>query len=256
MVEIRPAGARGNGLFAKVDIPMGTRILAEEPLIVIPFERSQQFTKFVEAAKSMPDKMAILDSLHCNPALLDEQQPGNIMSQVREDGFDPAADPEMMRRFGIYRTNCVDMSSRKDEQEGLLGQMAGLCPLYSHMNHSCVPNVYFSWNERLGCEVVQAGRDLAAGEELLCNYLGSDATFMTRAQRDKRIQRYWGFVCDCPACADEDADDERGELAWLEGRLVEIDYSPETAAEGLEVGQELVDLIQAAGLGGNSLCAV
>lgn len=254
MVEVLPAGAKGNGLFARVDIPKGTRILAESPLIVIPISTSQQFTKFVAIAKSIPDKIAELDQLHCNPALLDEQKPGNIILQVRGEGFDPAADPDMVKRYGVYRTNCVDMPSKKEGQE----ESAGLCPLYARINHSCLPNVYFSWNERCQREVVHAGRDVAAGEEILANYLGSDATFMTRAQRDMRLRRYWGFACDCPACA-EDTDELREELAWLEAHLVEIDTSregPDAAEEGLETAQELMGLIQGAGLGGYPLCAM
>lgn len=250
MVEIRAAGPKGNGLFAKVNIPQGTRILAESPLIVLPTSTPNQFTNFVEIAKSMPDKIATLDELHCNPNLLDEQTPGNIMSQVREEGLDPDADPIMVKRYGVYRTNCVDMPSKKEGQE----ETGGLCHLYAHINHSCVPNVYFSWNERRQREVVHAAHDIAVGEEILANYLGSDATFMTRAQRDKRLRRYWGFACDCPACVEE-TDEVREELAWLDARVVETDYSPEAAADGLETAQELIGLIESAGLGGYPLCA-
>ncbi|CAJ2509317.1 Uu.00g143430.m01.CDS01 [Anthostomella pinea] len=36
MVEIRPAGSMGNGLFATQDIPRGTRIIAEAYIVSIP----------------------------------------------------------------------------------------------------------------------------------------------------------------------------------------------------------------------------
>lgn len=281
MVETRTAGAKGKGLFAKVDIPKGTRILAEAPFITICMDMPRQFTRFVEIANSMPDRITELDELTYNPALLNEQEPGNIITQIRnEEGRMADPNDDMVRRYAVFRTNCVDMHS-KPRQESVPGLGAasqsepqysngGLCLMYSRMNHSCLPNAYFSWNEALGREVVHAARDISADEEILANYLGADAVYMTHAQRNKRLRRWWGFDCDCPACV-EDTDALREELAWLEARLVEIDdaqgrvateassssapaVSMETDEEGYQTALELVGTLEDAGLGGYPLC--
>lgn len=275
MVEVRPAGAKGNGLFARISISQGTRILAEKPLLAIKLDEPRPFSRFTEIVESLSaDQLAELDALSYSSALLDEHAPGNFIAELRTEGHDPATlEQDLLRRYGVYRTNRVDMPSSSE------GAAAGLCPLYARINHSCVPNVYFSWNERLGREVVHAGRDIAPGEEILGNYLGSDATFMTRAQRGARLTRYWGFPCECRDCAlvqktdagekedeedvemdDEwDADEVREELAWLDARCVELEPSrdrSDEAAEGLEAAQELLDLLREAGLGGSPLCSV
>jgi hypothetical protein len=83
-----------------------------------------------------------------------------------------------------------------------------LAPAVSMLNHSCDPNCrqQTSWDQISGCPVVRiyAVRDIAAGEELTLAYK------ITRAPRTTRIQmleRMYGFVCQCPRCADPAGDD-------------------------------------------------
>lgn len=66
------------------------------------------------------------------------------------------------------------------------------------MNHSCVPNVYHTWNENLGRLTVHALRDIKAGEEILTTYISALLTREMRADED-HLGNY-GFVCACPAC--------------------------------------------------------
>lgn len=284
MVEMRSAGAKGNGLFARVDIRKGTRILAEAPFITISLrmDMAQQFTEFVELAKSMPHSITELDEFTYNPLFLNEQEPGNIITELRNKK-DRIVDPEdaMVRRYAVFRTNCVGMqdvhSSTLEEappepgaepgSEPQYYHTGGLFLMYSRINHSCLPNVCFSWNRALGREVVHAARDISAGEEILGNYLGAEAAFMTKTQRIRPLWRGWGFECDCPACV-EDTDALREDLAWLDGRLVDISEMLSDAhsrdenetlttgigKEGYATALELVGTLEEAGLGGTALC--
>lgn len=54
-------------------------------------------------------------------------------------------------------------------------------PLVSRINHSCPPNIHFSFNSKLGRETFHAIRDITASEELTIMYI--DGTNRTRAQR-------------------------------------------------------------------------
>ena len=62
------------------------------------------------------------------------------------------------------------------------------------MNHSCVPNTEFHWNNEKKVEELRAARDIEAGEELTDCYL--DLTLdgrITREERRKLLRGGYGF---------------------------------------------------------------
>lgn len=138
----------------------------------------------------------------------------------------------------IYFSNCYDLG-KPDTGSAHGGSAIGL--LASRINHSCIPNVQFSFADTVppqlaalvasdddkfngsarGVMLFYTLRNLSANRELLSNY---DSIFATAAQRQVKHQMYYGFRCDCEACTGESefwakSDERRRELAWLKGQI-------------------------------------
>ena len=83
----------------------------------------------------------------------------------------------------------------------------------TRINHSCVPNVHHSYNPVLKQMTVYAVQDIHPGEELYITYIGGDATYETRFERNLKLDARYGFTCSCPACSDHSQEsDGRREL--------------------------------------------
>eukprot|EP00931_Biecheleriopsis_adriatica_P076283 TRINITY_DN50001_c0_g1_i1.p1 TRINITY_DN50001_c0_g1~~TRINITY_DN50001_c0_g1_i1.p1 ORF type:complete len:502 (+),score=106.40 TRINITY_DN50001_c0_g1_i1:52-1557(+) len=73
----------------------------------------------------------------------------------------------------------------------------------ARFNHSCLPNVHTSWQEKLGVsglQVFHALRDVGVGEELTISYLGAQATVSSCAERQAMLLQRFKFQCDCKCC--------------------------------------------------------
>ncbi|KAH0570568.1 SET domain-containing protein [Spironucleus salmonicida] len=66
----------------------------------------------------------------------------------------------------------------------------------SKLNHSCDPNVFFSWGENRVVEIV-AERDICQNEELVVSYIQECKTVQ---ERQRELLEGWGFVCQCKKC--------------------------------------------------------
>ncbi|KAL1876317.1 hypothetical protein Daus18300_002946 [Diaporthe australafricana] len=207
IAEVRPTGdGMGIGLFATMDIPMGTRILAESPLIFLPRSETP-FLKLCDAVSLIDPKMTGFADLHCNTRLLNENLPGNIITQIRSENPQSTVDVQnkafrsLLELYAIYHTNAVIIT--KDNKD----TGSGVFLTYSRINHSCIPNAYHMWNASINRQIVHAGRDISAGQQIFVSYLGDSGDIMTREQRLKETQLYWGFVCSCKACTQSETTD-------------------------------------------------
>ena len=75
----------------------------------------------------------------------------------------------------------------------------GVFLLGSRINHSCIPNVNFTFNENLNKITFHAVRDIEKGEELTLSYIVE--ANRTRAMRQSELISR-GFMCSCLACED------------------------------------------------------
>ncbi|CAK9092076.1 SET domain-containing protein 5 [Durusdinium trenchii] len=107
--------------------------------------------------------------------------PSAHVSEVQDAGY---KSPE-----GVFKTNSLPVGDSNS---------VGLFPLISRFNHSCCPNASYRWNHDVQSQVVQAMRDIQAGEEICVTYF--HANFMTSDTRQKRTMMGWGFKCQCEAC--------------------------------------------------------
>ncbi|KAH9866126.1 hypothetical protein J1614_008690 [Plenodomus biglobosus] len=244
--EVREIPDKGYGCFALKDLKRGTRILADNPLLIVPM--ADYFQEDIQAAfdKLTAPEKELYFSLHSGHG----QDPRNWPSQIH-----PSVDgKERMRieqqhaaRTGkeatlisIFQTNCMEMN-----------RGAAVFAHAARFNHACNPNACFTWNAGIGKETIHIMNDVKAGEEITLSYCDM--------LHDKKLRswelKHYGFVCQCPACAGNE-DDESSfayQSAERRFRLQELDRElrllrGSRLAEGAKVPGFVTKLIQMAAL--------
>ncbi|KAI1456442.1 hypothetical protein F4805DRAFT_458866 [Annulohypoxylon moriforme] len=184
---------------------------------------------------------AIRDSLSMGPRMSDDDFQKNFQ--------------EMVHIVDVFNTNCARMHYSRYEY--------GIFPIYSRINHSCIPNARWAYNNQTGEMEVFAARDIADNEEVTISYLFQWESLHTFDNRDVHFLLR-GFRCDCEVCLepkpDRDVRDKR-RLRMLEltvfldkyhGRIWFDDEDPNDIAPGmseaLRLAFELAELYEAEGL--------
>ena len=161
LYEIRPSEGKGLGVFALVNIPKGTRIMADRCLF------------------SVIGPKALYSEIE---AAFNELSPEDKRSYMQLRCPDHPGRSPVIR---IWDANCFAM-----------GHDTGIFLLASRINHSCTPNAHFAWNTNIGRETVHAIIDISAGQEIETSYC---PTHKDAYNRRKRLEAY-GFDCSCDAC--------------------------------------------------------
>lgn len=251
LYELRNTDEKGYGLFATVNIPIGTRIICEAPLIRIS-ENSVHlawgpYCRLSNAQKAAFDKLHSYKSGTIDFKWVSRHQ----LIDLTDDSLDEDDVEEMVaERVRVLSTFAAN--------NFVTGEGLSVFETAARLNHSCVPNVHHSFNPNLGKQTVHAARPIQAGEELLTNYLGSPATYYPQAQRVQMLQHSYGFTCLCPACSDSSGtSDGRRELmsnlAWglqqyFEGKGYGQDFTPTSQLAALQQAEGLIHLLLQEGL--------
>ncbi|KAF1981467.1 SET domain-containing protein [Aulographum hederae CBS 113979] len=165
--------AKGKGLLARFDIPKGTRILCEKPLLTVKSMPSSELEPVVAAKlKALPrESQRQFLSLHNN--------------FKRKHPFS-----------GIVKTNALPCGSSSP--------VGGIYPNICLINHSCVPNSHNNWNDDTEHETIYAIRPIKMGEEITIPY-GPGGRL---EQRQSFLKESFGFTCTCSGCNLISAPDE------------------------------------------------
>ncbi|KAH9223624.1 hypothetical protein DL95DRAFT_517736 [Leptodontidium sp. 2 PMI_412] len=268
MIDIRTAGAKGLGVFAKKLIPRGTRIFSERPLLTI---QSDNVGSLYPAVKllSTQDRDALmalssfrtreLDLMRWSVALIHTAKTtiSTVLSAFQgKTAFAPAnkrnSISDHVEVVSIFRSNSFSIGAK-------LG--IALFPKIARINHSCLPNAQGNFHEGLGRFNVHATRDIEADEEVSLNYLLESGQL--RDVRVEKLSRGYGFECACPACdmsgkRGKDGEEKRiamGELlkAFVERPMVG-DVSDKEAE--LETIMAYIELYEGEGIAGKELSSM
>ncbi|PGH36549.1 hypothetical protein GX50_00586 [[Emmonsia] crescens] len=197
MYAFQDVPGRGQGLVAIKNIPKGTRILSEEPIITIPRNKMNS-----EVQLSISQQVATL-SEH-------ERQTFLSMHNIH-----PYKD-EAERYFGIVRTNSLPAEIEGDEGAILLEA--------SRVNHACDNNAQKNWNGVIKRHTVHALKDIEIGEEITIYYLGIRKN---RTARRQALQTGFGFECLCGLCCvpleqSQESDRRLDEIDRLDGVINQL----------------------------------
>jgi hypothetical protein len=189
MYSLTEVPGKGKGLVATTDIPRGTRILEESPVVTIP-DRPRD-DEWLKAHISQQ-----VDSLN-------EQKRQSLLSMHNVYPYSNIFE----QCLGIIRTNALPV-----EADGIGG---GLFLEACRINHACDNNAQKNWNQRIKRHTVHALRDIPQGEEITIFYLDRDSS---RELRQKRLQDKFRFLCSCPLCSLPDEQSKQSDK-----RLARID---------------------------------
>lgn len=208
--QVTSLPGKGLGMVASRNIHPGELIMAEPPLLMVPW-----WVKGIEYNKTR-ERTQIL-----------EVQLKQLSAGQRK-GFwqlaDCKANPgEPSSLDGIWRTNNFALGASGLRVDN------GLFLNISRFNHSCCPFAEFTWNPRKRRQELRAIRNIPCGTEITISYFSLAVAARDRRGRKEYLQTNYGFPCDCPACSlkgqeGEEDDFERAEVTRLAARVDTLLY--------------------------------
>lgn len=209
LVETRSAGHMGRGIFATKDVPAGTRILSETPLIVVDTSRAQPtwagfVAAFCETAWKTPrNTIARLETLEIDERLENHaptiEAVQNWFRQQNPKAADHVVDhyvAKYTRLYSIYSRHVVALYP---------GFTFGIFYEHSLINHSCLPNAHAYYDHTKQRHQVHVTLGVKAGDQIFVSY--NDTQTLPRAERHAEIRREgYKFTCDCDLCTSPEAD--------------------------------------------------
>ncbi|KAJ0119782.1 tpr domain protein [Diaporthe amygdali] len=199
----------GDGLFAVKDMPAGTRVLSDKPLIIVPTAPmqatlAQDFDAFITAARDLDP------NLNLPVQLLSDQVRSTTHPQTME-----VVQNWFLSRFSLQETSpsgdfirkCAEafttyrkMATRLPQQYG-----KGVFFTYCKINHSCSPNAFSYYDHTRNLMRVHLVRDVKAGDQIFISYIDSEV--LTRAERHARLNlKGHNFVCNCTLCTNQEVE--------------------------------------------------
>jgi len=187
---------KGQGLVATAKLPVGTILITEPPLITTDDDRETAVEKLKEIARQFsllsPEQKIQILSLH---------DPGSLgfvldFALMEISNF---ATEEVGKAVRIFCGNAISLCNHKEM--GI--NKSGLYPTISRINHSCVPNVVWSWiqsDTKRAIKQVRVIREICEGDEILASYCEATDSFPTKVERQRLLER-WRFICKCDICS-------------------------------------------------------
>jgi len=152
-------------------IKQGESVIAEDPLLFV---------------KNDENKIESLN-LQFQNLSSDNQKKISSLCDSNSSG-DP--DKKIVR---IFHSNCIQVT---------LEHGAALYPTISRINHSCSPNVVWSWKRgNAKRKEVRALKSILEGEEICSNYIDDVETNYNTAEVRKASLSKWNFCCTCAVCS-------------------------------------------------------
>lgn len=229
--EVRSTPEKGQGLYATRAIRPGTLLFREQPLISLSKELEESY-EAIEAAFAGLRKCEKKTYL----ALFDAKK--SRMSTV----------------VSVYYSNCysTEQFATMDTVPSFDG---GSCigAKSSRINHSCVPNVLFSFVTP--CSAYPEGqmrfyaiKAIARGRELVSNY--DKNVFEPAAKRQQKYMLHYGFRCACEACHPQTefwnkSDERRGAMKKAIGDVQRLEREWQKAVDAKDMIQRPVIVQQA-----------
>ncbi|KAF2670301.1 SET domain-containing protein [Microthyrium microscopicum] len=201
---IKETNGKGLGMFAIEDIPCGTLILVEDPLFALDtrcWSAEQLEDKINELDSHEQERFFSLHSVHDLPYNDPSDEYQHQWASFKEARQNHLAEVAHARSSGkktassIFAANMMDGSDEESDWKLVL------CVTAARINHSCLPNTHYVWNDANKAQEFRVTRDVAAGEEITISYVYSTERY---EKRKKILAEHYGFTCHCPACGNRD----------------------------------------------------
>ncbi|KAG6019795.1 hypothetical protein E4U19_006863 [Claviceps sp. Clav32 group G5] len=209
MYAVRDIPGKGKGLVATRNIPKGTRILSERPLIHVPFDSSKEQRKTI---------------IHSQVEALNKKERDIFLSFPNRYSFSDSA----TRYSGIFKTSSILSHSKPQKTFAIF-------PEACRINHDCDENAFHDWNCDTQQQTVHAMRDIEGGEEITIAYI---PFFNDHQTRRKQLKTDYHFTCRCRACSlpdevREERDQKISQFVFLGALSKDSHYIPDPIFGGL-----------------------
>ena len=194
MFKVAQVEGKGTAVVATETIEAGTKILEEEPVIIVRVPSSviearillQE--KYDEAwGKEEPDTFRNrVCSVLVERAVLGLDQLKQTVYRNMFDKDDPKTN------FGIFLTNALPLGSYS---------LMGVFPIINRINHSCQPNCHIHWNTDTNKEELYVTSPCPLGTELTISYLDLLTQIPTKQGRQDYLSHHFHFTCHCLLCS-------------------------------------------------------
>ena len=162
---------RGLGVIATIGIKVGDVVIKEHPLLVFP--RLNGINSSILPSfelLSTADQVSYIGLSHSNHY----RTPSKTVE-------------------GIKLNNCITLSS-----DGYMDTQAAIFLFIHRLNHACIPNASFSYNQEEKVGYITALEDIAPGTEICLSYFKGD--FLSSHERHDYLSTYNIHPCLCSLC--------------------------------------------------------
>ena len=230
----------GLGVFALRDIPAGTCILTELPLLHFNTRKPSAKCILKRFRALCASKQAIFTDLSVYTRTIPE----------RYEIVNAAKKPTEFETFilSIFHNNHLPISKP--------GTGVAVYPTAARLNHSCTPNATVSTTtESPPSLVLYANRAINANEELTISYLPAIELFNSLPARHRLLTDRHNLDCLCPACDEKSpnirkTEPIRDKMALMATCLQDDEATPSLK---LRAADELIRLCEIIGLCGEAL---
>lgn len=187
LIEIGSSPGKGAGVFALRDILPHTLLLSERPLIQLSDDGSRHDPLDTLVNALPPPLKKAYRSLH---GYQEVAAPPPRPLPSPSNSTTPSSPPR--KRRAPPQRQSLNRRVLYSNGFATARTTTGVFEVASRINHSCVPNASYAWNEAVGRMEYVAVRKLLAGEEVTIDY----------GHTKGHLVKYYGFECDCGACTE------------------------------------------------------
>lgn len=189
------------GAVAEADLPRGTRILWEKPLLTIPHQKEHES----DIVRNSQIKLAV--------ASLSKEEQHQFLAQ-----------------YNHFKGSHIFLGIWKSHAK-ITDAFEAYFPNICQINHSCNANAWSDWNDTLEGGTIHALRNITKGEEITIDFEADEEVERTSEVRKETIKNLYGFDCDCTLCnlptpKLRASDERRRELAELHKNIGEFLSKP------------------------------
>ena len=185
---------KGQGLIATARLPVGTIVIQECPIFTV--KKSLIFGLDVMGEEIVAKFRGLTDEQKDQVLSLHDPGPTSFQGKNLPFTFTHETENKVAR---IFHSNSIDLCGHQEMNIN----KSGLYMTISSINHSCAPNVAWSWingDKSRRVKQVRVCREIKEGEEILASYIESGKSFPCKDERQKLLRK-WNFICNCEICS-------------------------------------------------------
>jgi len=242
LAAVQVVEGKGLGIVAIQSISRGQRVLSEAPVFMVQRNEYATWEEQLEQFRNTGDVPEPFEMQLT--AKLEER------SSQEQEAFWALCDSHAAKEksaCGTWLSNSLSMGAHLQD--------TGVLAVGSRFNHSCTPNVCYSWQEAFGTYIFHAAHRVEAGDELTISYVSPLRPYSLRS--GMLVSRY-KFLCCCSCCslvgsARAASDERRQQMYILDRQISSLLASPPTEQQvvsAMQVISLLIGLIDEE-MGGN-----